>query len=298
VSSSRTLNEASQQRTGQAHSNGDNQREDSTASMSPADGAAACNAVDDSEDQHALPAFDEMFDVENFIKDAPESERPFLRALTQTQMFAFFITERWASHASGASEQALPEIRFFDECILAKQNRSMLRVKKHSTPFLDDTSGDIVGSFLAPPPDTSGLGTGIRYHYDRFPRLQDRFFTTPRFVKPLIEESPLQRIQITNMMRKVTNVLMVSTHTSRRDWQGTLNSVITVQAFYRGYRARREYRRARAVARWLANRLSLLVHTVNDRRQFVQQRAASVTLQAAMRAVLGPKRMEQACILL
>ncbi len=47
-------------------------------------------------------------------------------------------------------------VRFFDESINAKLNRAFSTDVHHPTPFLDDTSMDHHGVFLAPPPNAKG----------------------------------------------------------------------------------------------------------------------------------------------
>lgn len=82
----------------------------------------------------------------DFLNDLnlSDSAREFLSRLVSSQMFERFIEERIAN-----PEQA--EVLFFDESIIAKNNRSKSKnlkagMKKKPTPFLDDQSGAV--SFL------------------------------------------------------------------------------------------------------------------------------------------------------
>jgi len=99
----------------------------------------------------------------NQAKFIENQEEPFLRHFVQSQMFSNFVSERIE-----APDQ--PEIKFFDEHIIAKRNRSKLALTKESTPFLDDSSENIQQSFMVPGPVTSSLTAGKSYSYtDGFP---------------------------------------------------------------------------------------------------------------------------------
>ena len=73
-------------------------------------------------------------------------------------MFANFVSER-------IDEPNQPEIKFFNEHIVAKRNRSKLSLTKGSTPFLDDTSEDIAQSFTVPGPVSTIVPQGKTYSY-------------------------------------------------------------------------------------------------------------------------------------
>lgn len=89
----------------------------------------------------------DLFDEDKFLRDLnpdPESFE-FLHRVLKTQIFQRFLEER-KENPDG------PEIRFFDESILAKLNRSkmttMAKGGKLSTPFLDDESGKVSPTFF------------------------------------------------------------------------------------------------------------------------------------------------------
>eukprot|EP01033_Poteriospumella_lacustris_P008393 gene8393-6058_t len=72
--------------------------------------------------------------------------------------------------SGGSGRRSL--IRFFDEHIQAKRNRSKLTLLKTSTPFLSDTSGYFTEWYTVPPPSTLGLATDPQmasYAYPCFP---------------------------------------------------------------------------------------------------------------------------------
>lgn len=72
----------------------------------------------------ALPSFHEL---------QPESSHAFMNAFLDSQMFERFLEERTANPTQ-------PEVRFFDESIAAKLNRSKTNPIKKDTPFLNDLS--------------------------------------------------------------------------------------------------------------------------------------------------------------
>ena len=73
-------------------------------------------------------------------------------------MFANFVSEI-------IEEPNQPEIRFFNEHIIAKRNRSKFALTKGSTPFLDDSSEDIAQSFTVPGPVTASVPQGRGFAY-------------------------------------------------------------------------------------------------------------------------------------
>jgi uncharacterized membrane protein YgcG len=82
-----------------------------------------------------------------------------------------------AANGNGNSEelQALiqPEIRFFDEHIQAKRNRSKLTLTKASTPFLSDESCFLRELYTVPAPSVNGLDPHATYSYTAFPNKLD-----------------------------------------------------------------------------------------------------------------------------
>jgi len=84
----------------------------------------------------------EIFDEYRFLRDLGEEREPtdFVGRILKTQMFQRFLEDRLA-------DPDHPEIRFFDESILAKINRSkvkkMAKGGKLPTPFLEDDSGKV-----------------------------------------------------------------------------------------------------------------------------------------------------------
>ncbi|CAM9247735.1 unnamed protein product, partial [Ectocarpus sp. 8 AP-2014] len=82
------------------------------------------------------PYPEKLFAKEAFLKSCghlPESSHAFMNAFLDSQMFERFLEERTANPTQ-------PEVRFFDESIAAKLNRSKTNPIKKDTPFLNDQS--------------------------------------------------------------------------------------------------------------------------------------------------------------
>lgn len=79
------------------------------------------------------------FRSDEFVDSQPAPDREFMTAMVRTQMFDCFVVERRECPND-------PEVRFFDESILAKFNRSKMvlaRGGKKETPFLDDAAYEV-----------------------------------------------------------------------------------------------------------------------------------------------------------
>ena len=115
----------------------------------------------------------QLFRVEEFLADLslPSASHDFVGKVAKTQMFQRFLEER-------KNDPCAPLFLFFDECIIAKQNRSRrLNMRQRDTPFLDDTSGAIKETFTPPPPSNWGLpDDGRSYHYGSFPKFNNELF--------------------------------------------------------------------------------------------------------------------------
>jgi hypothetical protein len=130
---------------------------------SRAPGSALSPSADPDDPDAALgPSAEEMFDAAGFLDDAPAASRPFLKSLMETQMWARFVEERWS--VSGLAPKDYPRdrdaVRFFEECIIAKANRTIVSSafgRAQDTPFLNDHSQDISSTFLAPVPNMANL---------------------------------------------------------------------------------------------------------------------------------------------
>jgi len=121
----------------------------------------------------------EEFHQDAFINDFDDEEQPFVSQLIKSQMFERFIEERLVNPSEN-------EVRFFDESIIQKKNRSKttkLVKGSRETPFLLDDSYRIAETFTPPAPSNWGLSGGARFHYASFPRLQAENYGTIREAK-------------------------------------------------------------------------------------------------------------------
>ena len=71
---------------------------------------------------------------DEFVAAAASEFQPFLEELAQTQQFDDFVTRRMHNAVDA------PDIKFFDQSIDAKSNRSKLKLKKKETTFLHSAS--------------------------------------------------------------------------------------------------------------------------------------------------------------
>lgn len=106
-----------------------------------------------------------------------------MEKVIKTQMFQRFLEAR-------QHDPCDPLFLFFDESIIAKQNRSKrLTVRQRDTPFLDDQSGVVKETFTPPPPSNWGLpDDGRSYQYGSFPKLNYDLFGKVR--KPMEWPAP------------------------------------------------------------------------------------------------------------
>jgi len=129
---------------------------------------------------------DNHFKTTLFLRDQRDSSKPFLKTFLHTQAFQRFLQERVMNENSSY-------IRFFEESIQAKINRSKLKLYKLPTPFLNDKSMSINNTVVAIPPDLSNLPIDdTLYVYPKFPRFNAELFNTPREIKLLVSMSDCQ----------------------------------------------------------------------------------------------------------
>lgn len=75
-------------------------------------------------------------------------------------------------------------IRFFDECIVEKENRSSTKLVKDSTAFLHEGEHESADIFDAPTPNMDHLGKAARQPW---PLFDPKLFLPLRYVQPLTE---------------------------------------------------------------------------------------------------------------
>ena len=102
-----------------------------------------------------------VFDIEGFLtQHAPESHE-FLRSMLSTQMF-----DKWLQDSVNYPDAY--DVRFFQESIKAKLNRSRFN-KRSATPFLSDDRWQLKEIFTPPLPSIQGLEESKRFVYKKFP---------------------------------------------------------------------------------------------------------------------------------
>lgn len=208
---------------------------------------------------------DELFNKGKFIGDSPESSKPILRCLTETQMFEQFIEQRTYFNQNMNAKEAY-EVRFFDECVIAKHNRSKMNVMKASTPFLDDESFAISETFVCPFPNTRGIEEGEIFTHSPFVSMNESRFGNIRRVDPLLTEEEEEQIQLSlNLVEKtqfkyaeiigeITKEMNIAE--IRSSWEGVEIRAIVLQSFFAMYKERKNLRRTKDASVFIALRIN------------------------------------------
>jgi hypothetical protein len=105
---------------------------------------------------------------------------PFYLALLGTQMYSEFKDER-------RFNADMPEIRYFEESIAEKKNRSRFTFYGQSTPFLNSQADDIRETYTPPTPSVSGLSIGQKFEYQKWPALKAENVGPARPVRVLLK---------------------------------------------------------------------------------------------------------------
>ncbi|KAL9180662.1 hypothetical protein ACHAXT_011115 [Thalassiosira profunda] len=138
------------------------------------------------------------FGKDEFVLAAPSEFQPFLEELAITQQFDDFVTRKM-HNADDA-----PDIKFFDQSIDAKKNRSKLRMKKKETPFLVSASAHRdLKQVKAVAPNAEGLPeTKRKYLYETWPvGFDESLFGTPRPIPSIISAEFDRRTALRSMLR-------------------------------------------------------------------------------------------------
>jgi hypothetical protein len=136
-----------------------------------------------------------------FIKDRQsESAKQFFRVFFDTQAFQRFLLTR-------VMNENVSQIKFFDESIQAKTNRSRLKLYKIATPFLNDTSLKISNTVVAIQPDGSNVPEHTFYIYPLFPQLNVSRFGEIREVKQLVSMSECRARQCDTILASWKTIL-------------------------------------------------------------------------------------------
>jgi hypothetical protein len=141
------------------------------------------------------------FKKEEFVASADKDFQPFLEELVQTQQFDDFVTRKMHNAADAA------DIKFFDQSIDAKRNRSKLTLRKKETNFLHSASArrdlkrinaiEPSGEGLPPLPEGQ-----TSYIYKMWPiSFSDELFGIPRPIPSIISAEFDRRTALRTMLR-------------------------------------------------------------------------------------------------
>jgi hypothetical protein len=116
------------------------------------------NAQSDGE----LPSFSK----DKFLCSCSADAKYFLSALMDSQMFERFIFRR-------IYQPDDPSVRFFDDSIQAKKNRSKISMgRRKETKFISDQKYNVVETFTPPEPNSQGIYDSV-FVYNEFPNKLD-----------------------------------------------------------------------------------------------------------------------------
>ncbi|GAB7342175.1 hypothetical protein MBLNU457_g0431t2 [Dothideomycetes sp. NU457] len=142
------------------------------------------------------------FNMEAFIRSAPNENVVFLKMLQETTAFNEFVHERESKRAED------PSIRLFDEIILSKRNRGRSGIfSKSSTSFLSDASDHLWRSAAAAPPISRFPGD-YRQIVSRIPaKLDPTLMKEPRATQgaPRVSQARTKRKPVNSMLGLAIN---------------------------------------------------------------------------------------------
>ena len=99
----------------------------------------------------------ELFDATKFIHQFDRDSHSTMAAILSTQLWSAFLQNRIdVPREEGNATISGDAVRYFDEQIIAKMNRSFM-TSKRKTPFLNDTRWVVTDSFTVPLPSTLQL---------------------------------------------------------------------------------------------------------------------------------------------
>ncbi|EJK49963.1 hypothetical protein THAOC_31108 [Thalassiosira oceanica] len=144
---------------------------------------------------------DLRYKKDEFVAAAPSEFQPFLEELAQTQQFDDFVTRRMHNAVDA------PDIKFFDQSIDAKSNRSKLKLKKKETTFLHSASARRdLKTVEAVEPSSEGLpplpGGERAYLYKDWPlNFDESLFCKPRAIPGSISAEFDRRTALRSALR-------------------------------------------------------------------------------------------------
>ncbi len=225
-----------------------------------------------------------------FLKLHPESDVPFLTKLLQSQMFARFVEDR-------IKNPDMNEVKFLDEKIIEKLNRSIAVMKKKGeTPFLDSVEMEIKSTYSAPLPDIRDLPRNVIYTFDYFPRLNKSLFGEPRPPRQLFTEMETARAASTKFQQGLSAIAGEdNSYTLNGNFKKTVtvemavSGVVKIQALYRMYICRKRFHKSKAAVHYIIQwyrrwRIKNLQRSINARLS-----TAAIKIQAIVRRNLAKK---------
>jgi hypothetical protein len=148
-----------------------------------------------------------VFDFDGFTKLIESQKDNFGLSLLQTQMFQCFITER-------IEQPNIPAVKFFNENIEMKKNRSNFTISKNSLPFLSDKSFVISNTVVSTEPYNRDIPDNQCFTYTIFPEIltkskslvdfRDGMAIDTRHAKVLITTREENRVQNKNNSKQVS----------------------------------------------------------------------------------------------
>jgi len=99
-------------------------------------------------------SLDQIYDMNDFLLDLDLESRLFMNKFSASQSFYVFIRERHPLQS-----KLDPSLIFFDECIKAKRNRSILQVQKEVVEFLTDETFGLHHTVLFDGPNRQDVNT-------------------------------------------------------------------------------------------------------------------------------------------
>jgi DENN domain-containing protein 5 len=232
---------------------------------------------------------------------------PFLKTIMQTQFFQQFLEERQAYPDT-------PEIRFFEESIIAKINRSKKATmanggKKRPTPFLKDETWKVTKTYTPPPPSNLGLpDNNDTYTYGTFPTLDPSRFgrirhpthwhqndsTRLQFAKKNSKVSKTERDIVKLALRPILSApgaVVAAAARSARD----LDSALTALSVATGLREKKDndYQKSAPVKRNVNTLSKADMIMINARQKVIILLECIIKMQALSRGYLARCRSDR-----
>eukprot|EP00605_Chrysophyceae_sp_TOSAG23-4_P002967 GSChrysophyteH1.ASY1.ANO1.3269.1 assembled CDS len=218
---------------------------------------------------------------------------PFYLDLLRTQMYNEFKNER-------EFNSDMPEIRYFNESIAAKKNRSHFTFSTQSTPFLDSKTGEVTEAYTLPTPSVSGLSVGQSFEYSRWPRLNKDNIGPQRPARVLLKGGA-ETLRKANKLHNASRygILKLSTESAHADDPSKKNGMRTMEENLPSLddicnAGEQRYLR---VCSFLS-RLQAIMRMKVQRKNFISMKKAAILVQSIFRALHSSKKVGEMRVLL